>query len=118
MPTITVSSGQSFEVEADKRLVLALEDNGIDILHRCGGHARCTTCRVRFIAGEPEKITEAEYEKLSSGGLLGEVRLSCQIMCENDMTVEPVNLLSSSNYSDPGGRPRDHITPDPVWRTK
>jgi ferredoxin len=30
--------------------VLALEqDAHVDVLHACGGNARCTTCRVEFI---------------------------------------------------------------------
>jgi photosystem II stability/assembly factor-like uncharacterized protein len=34
-------------VEDRKRLVNAIEkDAGVDILHACGGNARCTTCRV------------------------------------------------------------------------
>ncbi len=37
-----------FEAEEGKKLVLALEDNGVDILYRCGGNAKCTTCRVEF----------------------------------------------------------------------
>jgi 2Fe-2S iron-sulfur cluster binding domain len=46
MPKLTVEGVGEFEVSSGKRLVLALEDNaGIDQLHACGGHARCTTCR-------------------------------------------------------------------------
>ncbi len=52
MPTVTVDGEKSFEVEAGKKLVLAIEDAGIDIMHRCGGNARCTTCRVVILAGE------------------------------------------------------------------
>ncbi len=115
MARITLRDGRSFSAENDKRLVLALEDAGVDILHRCGGNARCTTCRVRFIEGEPHTMTEAELERLTARGLLGEARLSCQILCDHDMRVEPVQTLSSSDFDDPGPRPADHITPDPVW---
>ena len=55
MPKVTVEGEKTFEVEPGKKLVLAIEDAGIDILHRCGGNARCTTCRVEFIAGEPTR---------------------------------------------------------------
>jgi len=51
MPTVTVEGVKSFEVEAGKKLVLAIEDAGIDILHKCGGNCRCTTCRVQVISG-------------------------------------------------------------------
>ena len=40
MPTVTVDGEKSFEVEPGKKLVLAIEDAGIDIMHRCGGNAR------------------------------------------------------------------------------
>jgi ferredoxin len=118
MPIITVGD-QKIEAPADKRLVLALEDGGIDILHRCGGYARCTTCQVEFAEGEPEKYTEAEKKRLSQDDppLLGAVRLSCQILCEHDMTVNAVYRVSTSDVDDPGKRPEDHLTPDPVWTT-
>jgi ferredoxin len=76
MPKITVDGYGTFEVPADKRLVLAIEqDAKVDILHACGGNARCTTCRVEFIAGEPTKMTVAEKGVLAAKGLTG-VRLS------------------------------------------
>jgi ferredoxin len=115
MPTITIPGGPSFEVASDKRLVRAIEENGVDILHRCGGFARCTTCRVDFHEGEPDKMTEAELERLTRANLVGEVRLSCQILCDHDMTLTPFYTLSESNYDDPGPTPEEHITPDPVW---
>jgi ferredoxin len=115
MARITLRDGRSFMADSNTRLVLALEDSGVDILHRCGGNARCTTCRVRFIEGEPQKMTEAELERLTARGLLGEARLSCQILCDHDMKVDPVQTLSSSDFDDPGPRPADQITPEPVW---
>ena len=39
----TAGGTVAFEADEGKKLVLAIEDNGIDILHRCGGNARCTT---------------------------------------------------------------------------
>jgi ferredoxin len=51
MPKITAETAAglvAFEAEEGRKLVLALEDNGVDILHRCGGNAKCTTCRVEF----------------------------------------------------------------------
>jgi ferredoxin len=80
MPKLTVESVGTFDVPAGKRLVLALEDEaGQDQLHACGGNARCTTCRVEFVAGEPAAMTVAEKTVLAAKGLSG-VRLSCQIL--------------------------------------
>src|ERR1700733_3780051 len=65
MPKLEVEAVGTFEVPQGKRLVNALSDEAkIDQLHACGGNARCTTCRVQFINGEPAKITKAEKELL------------------------------------------------------
>ena len=54
MPRLTVEGFEPVDVADGKRLVLAIEqDAKVDVLHACGGNARCTTCRVEFIAGEP-----------------------------------------------------------------
>ena len=57
MPKLTVEGFPTVEVVSGKRLVLAIEqDAHVDVLHACGGNARCTTCRVEFIEGEPSSI--------------------------------------------------------------
>jgi ferredoxin len=118
MPKLTLEGIGDFEVPLNKRLVLALEDEcHIDQLHACGGNARCTTCRVEFVAGEPDAMTEAEKQVLASRGLTG-VRLSCQIACDHDMTVRVISRLTGSGRADAGKRPEDQITPPPVWGKK
>lgn len=119
MPELTVEGAGTFAVPAGKRLVLALTDDaGIDQLHACGGNARCTTCKVEFISGEPDKMSVAEKTVLAARGLTG-VRLSCQMTCDADMTVRAVSRFAGSGRKDSGGRPADHIEPEPVeWTTK
>jgi ferredoxin len=115
MPKLSVEGAGEFEVPQGKRLVLALEDDaGIDQLHACGGNARCTTCRVQFLAGEPERMTEAEKTVLAARGLTG-VRLSCQIPCDHDMSVRAISRFAGSGRMDVGPRPADDIQPPPVW---
>lgn len=116
MPTLVID-GQEFDVEAGKRLILAIEDSGVEILHRCGGYARCTTCRVNFSEGEPNMMTVAEKNRLQQdpSGLFGVVRLACQIECTHDMQVKPIMTMQNSNVSDPGKRPEDEITPTVEW---
>jgi len=118
MPKITIKDGKSFDVDAGTRLVLAIKDSGIDILHRCGGYAKCTTCRVALHDGEPSTMTRAELEKLEEQGNLGNFRLSCQIACDAAMTVEPLMRVSTTEMDDAGNRPEDQITPDPEWVNK
>ncbi len=118
MPKLTVEGFETVDVEHGKRLVLGIEqDAGVDVLHACGGNARCTTCRVEFISGEPERITAAEKAKLAERGLTG-IRLSCQIACEQDMTVRAISRLEGSGRPDPGGTPQDTIQPPPEWTTR
>lgn len=115
MPTLTVENVGTFEVPDGKRLVLALEqDAGIDQLHACGGNARCTTCRVEFVSGEPEQRTKAEVAALERRSLTG-VRLSCQILCDHDMTVRAISRLAGSGRPDPGPTPEPNIQPPPEY---
>ncbi len=117
MPTLTVEGKGSFQVPAGKRLVNALVDEcGSDQLHACGGFARCTTCRVEFVAGEPAAMTQAEKDVLALKGITTPgVRLSCQIACDADMSVRVISRLEGSGRKDCGHRPVDEIQPPPVW---
>ena len=115
MPSLTVVDVGVFEVPEGKRLVLALEeDAGIDQLHACGGRARCTTCRVEFVAGEPERQTRAELAALAAKNVSG-VRLSCQILCDRDMTVRAVSRLAGSGRADAGPKPQPFVEPPPEY---
>ena len=118
MPKLKVEGAGTVEVPEGKRLVLALEDEaGIDQLHACGGKARCTTCRVEFISGEPREMTAAEKSVLTQRGLdkTAGLRLSCQVNCKGDMEVRATNRLAGSGRTDTGPRPADEIEPAPVW---
>ena len=118
MPKLTVEGHAPVDVEYGKRLVLALEEDvKIDQLHACGGNARCTTCRVEFIAGEPATMTVAEKHVLGVRGLTG-VRLSCQMVCDHDMTVRAISRLEGSGRPDVGPTPLPTIQPPPEWIAK
>lgn len=119
MPKLTVEGVGEFQVPQGKRLVLALEDEaGIDQLHACGGNARCTTCRVEFLAGEPNQITVTEKNLLAARSLTG-IRLSCQITCDQDMTLRAISRFAGSGRKDAGTRPSDALQPQPVeWTQK
>ena len=121
MPKLTVTDIGEFEVPAGKRLVNALEDEAkVDQLHACGGYAKCTTCRVQFVQGEPQQMTEAEKAVLTARGLIDQegLRLSCQIVCDHDMEVRVISRLAGSGRADAGKRPEEQVTPPPVWVTK
>jgi Na+-transporting NADH:ubiquinone oxidoreductase subunit NqrF len=77
----------------------------------------CTTCRVEFIAGEPTTMTQAEKNRLADAGV-SNARLSCQILCDHDMTVRAISRLAGSGMPDAGPRPEPQINPQPVVWTK
>src|SRR5438105_14890421 len=106
--TAEIANGtQTFEAPAGKKLVLAIEDAGIDILHRCGGNARCTTCRVEILQGTPEEMHELERNRLAiEEELADNIRLSCQIHVAENLTVRVINQ-SSVRGIPAGPRPLD-----------
>ncbi|HLM56910.1 MAG TPA: 2Fe-2S iron-sulfur cluster-binding protein [Pyrinomonadaceae bacterium] len=110
MPNITAETAagtQTLEAEEGRKLVLALEDAGIDILHRCGGNAKCTTCRVEVLEGDPGEINDAERERLArETGLAENVRLSCQIHVLGDLHVKVISQASVKGI-DAGPRPAE-----------
>jgi ferredoxin len=110
MPRIeadTATGTQSFEAPVGKKLVLAIEDAGIDILHRCGGNARCTTCRVEVLEGQPEEMHDLERNRLAVEAELAEnIRLSCQIHLSGDLKVRVINQVSVRGM-EAGPRPLD-----------
>jgi ferredoxin len=104
---ITASGAQTIEAPEGKKLVLVIEDAGIDILHRCGGNARCTTCRVELLEGNAGEMGELERNRLAmEAELAPNVRLSCQIRVHDDLKVNVINQASVRGM-DAGPRPFD-----------
>ncbi|RED55719.1 2Fe-2S iron-sulfur cluster-binding protein [Cohnella lupini] len=107
MPTVQVEGRDAIQAIEGTKLVLALEDNGIDILHRCGGNARCTTCAVEVLSGDAGTMEEAEETVLRNKGIEdASVRLSCQIRMHNDLTVRLIKTATSTGL-EPGTRPQE-----------
>ena len=101
----TATGARELEAEEGRKLVLAIEDAGIDILHRCGGNAKCTTCRVELLDGEAGEMGEAERNRLAmETGLAENVRLSCQVRVHSDLHVRVINQASVKGI-DAGPRP-------------
>jgi len=106
MPKLTIEGEGTFEVAVGVKLTLAIEDAGIDILHRCGGQGRCTTCMVEVLEGETTPMSDVEREGLEEPELIERYRLSCQLRVQGDMTVRVEKRASTAGIS-PGARPED-----------
>ncbi len=110
MPKIeadTATGVESFDAVENRKLVLAIKDAGIDILHRCGGNAKCTTCRVEIIEGDVEPMQELERERLAREDKLEpNTRLSCQIRVHGDMHIKVLRQASVTGL-EPGTVPAE-----------
>jgi ferredoxin len=115
MPKLTIENVGDFEVPAGKRLIKAiLDDAKADQHYSCGGQAKCTTCRVVFVSGEPQQVTQAELDLVAAGKFQPQPHehLSCQCVIDGDMTIRlQVPKPANKEPSVPG----DSITPPPVW---
>jgi ferredoxin len=117
MPQLKINDVGPVDVPDGKRLINAILDAGADQHYSCGGQAKCTSCRVQFVHGEPERITEAEKALLAANKIDPQsgIRLSCQLTCDGDMQVK--TLVPKPPNKNPA-RPADEIVPPPVWTTK
>jgi len=108
MPKLTVEGFAPVDVESGKRLVLAIEqDAGVDILHACGGNARCTTCRIEFVSGEPVRMTQAE-QATSASAKSANKKTNPTTRSEGGLGVHVVRdgdtlqSIAHKTYGDPG----------------
>jgi ferredoxin len=127
MPTVTVVDfmgkvQKELIVEKGTKLLKALINNETDILHTCGGNARCTTCRVTIHKGVPTKKTKAQQDLFDIMIRSGQTQfdhpavfLACQVAVENDMTVSPSETFNRVIHDSPGKDTEEEITPNPVW---
>jgi ferredoxin len=98
------------EVSAGRRLVLGLEDAGVDILHRCGGNARCATCRVEVLDGDPTPVTPWEETRLAElRSRQPTTRLACQIRVVDDLEVKVRRRLSDNPDMSDAGPATDRV---------
>ena len=82
MPLLTIETlpGPALPVPAGATLLAAIQRAGHDWQHACGAKGRCTTCRVRVLAGGEHltPLTGPELRYRSAGRLLPTERLTCQ----------------------------------------
>ena len=63
---------------------------------------------MEILGGDAGEMNSLEEETLRARELTG-VRLSCQVLCENDLQVRVLKRLEGSGRADAGNRPADDI---------
>ncbi|WP_018476740.1 2Fe-2S iron-sulfur cluster-binding protein [Pontibacter roseus] len=106
MPKITVQNlhNRQVEVAPGQTLLKALQADGIDWMHACGGKGRCTTCSI-IVQGGLEHfgaLTAPEERYRANGRLKSNERLTCQCTLETGDAVGKVprqTMLPHMKYS-------------------
>ena len=100
LPRVRVTYADGPTVTAPPGLTLLEVSRAFNVPHAsvCGGRARCSTCRIRILAGQEHQPPpgEAERRVLQRVGAMGNVRLACQLRPKADLTV--VTLLPAHRF--------------------
>lgn len=83
---------QNIEVEGspDKSLLKIATENHLEIRSICKGVPSCAECRVRIVSGEANILppNKAELNLIGTSHFIDGRRLSCQVRCFGDVTVD------------------------------
>ena len=89
---ITYPDGGVVTVEAGTSVLEASRLANRPHLSVCGGRGRCSTCRVKLLAGQEDQDEPSALERstLERIGAPANVRLACQFRPEHDVSIAPV----------------------------
>jgi len=91
---------QNIEVEVtpDKSLLQIATENNIEIKSICKGVPSCAECRVRVIEGENNVLppSKPEINLIGTSWRIDSRRLSCQLRCFGDVTVDLTEQLEKA----------------------
>jgi uncharacterized 2Fe-2S/4Fe-4S cluster protein (DUF4445 family) len=99
---------RTLHVEAGTVILRAAHSAGIDITATCGGRGRCTSCRVKFVAGAAPPPTIMDELQLGDALVREGYRLSCQCHVIEPITVQVAPPLDERTFQILGAdRPLD-----------
>jgi len=78
---------------------------GVDVTATCGGRGRCTSCRVKFVAGTVPPPTIADELQLGDALVREGYRLACQCLPIEAVTVELAPPLEERSFQILGAGP-------------
>ncbi|MGZ3775292.1 MAG: 2Fe-2S iron-sulfur cluster-binding protein [Pseudobdellovibrionaceae bacterium] len=91
---------QNIEVEAnpDKSLLQIATENHLEIRSICKGVPSCAECRVRIAKGDSNVLppNKAELNLIGTNYFVDGRRLSCQVHCFGDVTVDLTEQVEKS----------------------
>jgi uncharacterized 2Fe-2S/4Fe-4S cluster protein (DUF4445 family) len=109
-------SRRTLSVALGTTILKAAHAGGVDVIATCGGRGRCTSCRVKFLAGLPPPPTIMDEVQLGADLVREGYRLSCQCVLQEPVTVQVAPPLEERSFqilgAGPGVRQLGRITLD------
>ena len=108
-------SRRTLSVAPGTTILKAAQAGGVDITATCGGRGRCTSCRVKFLAGPPPPTIMDEVQ-LGDDLVREGYRLACQCVPHEPVTVQVAPPLEERSFqilgAGPGVRQLGRVTLD------
>jgi len=96
---------RELSVAAGTSILKAAHEGGVDITATCGGRGRCTSCRVKFVAGTIPPPTIMDEIQLGDDLVREGYRLSCQCTVTESITVQVAPPLEEHAFQILGAGP-------------
>ncbi len=90
---------KELEIEVGQSVMDLAHKNGIHISSVCNGMPSCAECRVRIVEGDWNVVppSSKEMSLIGTGYFIDQRRLSCQVKCFGDITVDISEQLEKAN---------------------
>ena len=112
IPLTILPGRRVLPVEPGTTILKAAHGGGVDITATCGGRGRCTSCRVKLVAGTAPPPTIMDELQLGDALVREGYRLSCQWPVTEPVTVQIAPPLDETTFQILGGeRPEGAPTP-------
>jgi uncharacterized 2Fe-2S/4Fe-4S cluster protein (DUF4445 family) len=98
IPLTVLPGHRVLQVAPGITLLQAAQAGGVDITATCGGRGRCTSCRVKFVAGSIPPPTIMDELQLGGDLVREGYRLSCQCQVTEPITVQVAPPLDEQAF--------------------
>jgi 2Fe-2S ferredoxin len=100
--------GKEFEAGSDESVLDIAKEHGIQIKSVCGGLPSCAECRVQIKDGEFNVFppSEEEVALIGTAHFVDRSRLSCQLKCFGDITIDLTEQIEKASRGTSTKKPR------------
>ena len=105
IPLTFLPEGRTLAVESGTTILKAAHAAGVDVTAICGGRGRCTSCRVKYVAGAIPPPTIMDELQLGDDLVREGYRLSCQASVTEATTVRVAPAVDERSFQILGAPP-------------